>query len=1604
MATLYFKIGADYENVIRLRDEIKKLENQLRSFGKSTPETQIRQTEERLATTRQEFVRLTTEAAKAGAVMESDFKKKIYDASQTVNDLSEKIIAQRTVVREAQADVKRLGEAYRTALKTNPIGASGIKTEYNAARKALDEEKAALFGLTQEQATARLSVKKLRDEYNLFKDESGDVKDAIGDITGQMKNWIAGIAGGIGIKEFLGQLIQVRGEFENIETSLKVLLGGDSEKLADIMSQMKEYALISPLTTKDMASALQMMIGFGIQAEDAITYLKALGDISMGDTTHFNSLALAFSQMSAAGKLMGQDLNQMINAGFNPLQQISEKTGKSIGELKDEMSKGAISAQMVQQAFIDATSAGGKFYGMAAEGAKTINGQISMLQESVDNMFNDMGQASESIILNSIQAITKLVENYDKVGAVIIGLVTAYGTYKAALLTSMALEQARNGTLLTTIKNTKLATAAQNLFNKTVKAHPYALIASLAIGAAAAIYSLVKRTDEVSASQKALDEVSRNYNATVKSEQAEIDRLFDALRNAKEGTNEYQKAKDDILSKYGKYLNGLNSEISTLHDVESAYKAVTAAARESARARAIESATSKAQEIYGESYTENVSKLRNALIKQVGETRSSAILAQLRKDLRDTGKVSEQVRKQIGDALTGDFSYGESKAWLTGLERNEKELKDAYKEIDDLFKETEKSTTEKSSNLLKDYNEAAKSYENAQKRLDEINANRSKYTTKQYEDAVTKLKTAKGNFEKLGGETQTNKQRQSAAVKAENKRKKEADERKKAQEELNKSLLSLQQQNQDDEIALMQEGTQKRLAEIKNDYKKRIAEIDKQEAEFKKKNKEAGATGLTGGLTKDQQTALQEARDNAAKEQRKQVKEVVDEENDTRIAALQNYLKVYGDYEQKRLAITEEYNKKIADATSQVEKTSLQAELEKTLSELDFNEFKNKFNWEAIFGNLGDLTLKQLEDIRAQLRVLLADDNLGIDEYKTAVEQIDKINEAIVSEQGKLKDAFGLILPMAEERRKLELDVAEANARQNELLAEQQELLNGIEAKRQNIATTLQNAGIDINASDVNIGNQDAILLQLENILGADSDIYKSVSKSFDELNKSERDLNNTTQKLGKAQSDAASAQSKLNKFLSDFGNKLQAVNEIMSLVSSNMQSLPDLFSQLGVDMGSELGQGITDLANASQYASSAIQDAMGGNFVGALSNGIGAVKGVLSGFNNILGLGIGKGNAEETAEKIERLTESNDYLRTSIDRLTEKMDDAAGGRAIGYYEEAKDAQERYNENLRQILDADMRYSAAHHSNAYYWELDPDSLKQVNELLGTSLGNTWNDFSNLTAEQMDDIRTHLPDVWEEMINEGKYGDRFREDWENYADQAGKVEELTEQIRDNLTQTSFDSLRSSFLDTLMDMDADASDFADDFSEMMQRALLNFAMGDLFDDKLKEWYDNLADDIGASGGDLGNIDIEKYREEWQDMADEWLGVRDAISDITGYDGSGSNGQQSATGKGYETMSQDVGNALVGRATAMYEAELRIETQGNAQAQSLADLNGSVVGIVTQAQGIYNIADETRNILANSYLELQEINENTGNSAKFLKDIKTDIAIVKQNTSRI
>lgn len=314
MAVLSFKVQADYEKVIRLREEIAKLEAQLRSVGKSTPESEIKALESRLAAVRSEFTALATEAAKAGSAMDTKFKSEIRAASREVEGFSDKILEQKARIKDVELHVRQLGKAYRDSLKDGGSGkTSYYKAELDGARKALEEEKAALFALTQQQAKAKMSVKGLKDAYSEFNDEAKGVGQTTKEAAKETEGFnmslgkIAGLVGGVtALKQLASQIVGVRAQFQSMETQIETLVGKDVT--SRIMPQIKEMAKVSPLTMTDIVGAEKMMLSFNIDAEKSIQYLRALSDVSMGSSQKFNSLALAFSQMSSAGRLMGQDL------------------------------------------------------------------------------------------------------------------------------------------------------------------------------------------------------------------------------------------------------------------------------------------------------------------------------------------------------------------------------------------------------------------------------------------------------------------------------------------------------------------------------------------------------------------------------------------------------------------------------------------------------------------------------------------------------------------------------------------------------------------------------------------------------------------------------------------------------------------------------------------------------------------------------------------------------------------------------------------------------------------------------------------------------------------------------------------------------------------------------------------------------------------------------------------------------------------------------------------------------------------------------------------------------------------------------------------------
>lgn len=1393
MAILYFKVSSDYDEVIRLRQECEKLEAQLKKMDVNKSPAAAKALEARLAAARQQMMGLVTEAAKVGATMEHDFKNGIYNASQTVNNLSANIISQRGVIKQLQNELILLKDKYRETIKSGG-DTTGMSEQIKAQTAKLREQKDALFGLTQQQAEARLSVKKLRDEYSAFKEEAGETAEVNERMTLSLTKVLGVIGGAAALKGFVSDLINVRGQFQQLEIAFSTML--KSKEAADkLMTELVDIAAKTPFDLQGVAQSAKQMIAYGSSAENVGDELVMLGNVAAGVGSQLSEIAYLYGTLRTQGRAYAVDIRQFAGRGI----PIYEELAKVLGVTKDEVSglvkEGKVGFKEVEQAFKNMTSESGIYYNLMQEQSKSLTGQISNLKDAWDSMLNKIGKETQGIASTGISTIKSLIENYETIGKILAGLIITYGTYKAACIAVTAVQALHTAGInaLTVAERIHygwlvLTEKAQRLLNATMLANPYVLLVTSVGALCVGMYNLYSSFDDVNRLSVKLQNEIDNLKDKTEQNNNTIREYLPIAKDAKESTEKREDAINKLKKAYPDYFKSLSIETSKNYDVADA----VAASNEEYRKRLV-------------------------LMEKLARQRYEEAKANYEKNQPKNGNIPSVMGGTTGYSQTSmstqDLAYVKQlkAAWDTA--------KDAVKEYSKINSKakTNRGPSRESSNIDKNN----KNTNLGNKQFNSIHEHAQKISEIERKQAIERAKEAE----------------------------------------------ELENQVEQARINAMADGSDKTIAQREYDNKKELEAIDRAKEEYIQKE------------IQRQKEIFDAKEDLRAKQNPKYKKRSFDSSNITvdsssydllkeyteknqiqnevnaQKEALNEYLKNYGTYQQKRLAISQEYSDKINKAQSEGERLSLQASMDDALSKLDFEQIKGNMNWEDVFGNLGDMTISQLERIRQQLRNMLSDGNLGLEEYKTAVEQIDKINTAIVEKNDEVKNTLGLILPMTQRRKEIEMEVAEAERTVNSLMHEMMEMQNSLNQQRESVAGYLQTSGISVGAKDIITSNFDNILSQIGGLFGEDSDIYKNVKKSFDDIAGSERKLTTTTQKLVKAQNDEYGARTKLNNFLTSFGNKLQAISDIMSLINSNIQSLPDLFSQLGVDMSSDFGKGISDLANASQSASNFIKDAMSGNFVGALSNGIGAVKGILSGFNNILGLGIGKGNVEYVTELTEKLTDSNDRLRDSIDRLKDKMDESAGGEAIKNYEQAKDAQEQLNRQTLEILKAQMSYTGAHHSNAYYWgeAIDGnaatssriyDSInKSLIEWLKTnpnanysiSSVNSYEDMFKLTPEQMAYIRDYNREIWNEITDIGKYDKS--EYWENYADLAGQLENLTEQINENLTQVSFDSLRDSFMNTLLDMDADAQDFADDFGEYMMKSLLNYQLGDVFDEDLK-----------------------------------------------------------------------------------------------------------------------------------------------------------------------
>lgn len=817
-----------------------------------------------------------------------------------------------------------------------------------------------------------------------------------------------------------------------------------------------------------------------------------------------------------------------------------------------------------------------------------------------------------------------------------------------------------------------------------------------------------------------------------------------------------------------------------------------------------------------------------------------------------------------------------------------------------------------------------------------------------------------------------------------------------------KAWQSLEQEVTDAKIKAMKEGEEKVIAERKRELSKEIeqieerknaaikAERDRQKAEFDAQQSVIKAKGGKAETWNDKKHLdsknIKKITEQYTIIEQKTVESYNNEIYADELKSYREYLKEYGNLEQQKLAIVEEYNEKIKEARAKgniFEEAKLKTDLEEQLKKLNFNDFKDSINWDSVFSDMGRLSKSYLENLRKKLKDLLGSGTLDIDDMKVVSEQISKIDDAI-SEQ---TDKWGWSNEKVREYNRLLQEAADAQERLRKATVEQYNAQERQSSTRIAIQKVFAETGVSVSTNKITSQNKSALFN--ENKMNLSNEQLEKLKKLFDELAVSEVKVGKATKDVKKAQEDANISQDKARKSIKEIANEWA---ESIGNVAKKLQEASELIDVLGFG-DSDLGKKLKSGADAFNKGSQAASDFATGNYIGAAINGVGAIKSLGS------ALGIGNGsNAKEVAETTNRLTESNERLQYSIEQLKSSIDKTSGMSAVSNYQKAYDAQKQINKQSMEILQSQMGYHGSHHSNAYYWNLSAQDYAAINRTLaqqsavrGGYINSTINkvssleDIYKLTPEQMKDIRTYNQDVWKNMTDQGKYDKT--EYWENYTDLAEKLEELTNKINQNLTQTTFDSLKDNFISNLMDMSKSAQDFANDFTTMLNKSMLNFAVDDLANKRLKALYEKWADKMKQ--GQLSNDDLDILKKEYDNIVDEGLKIRDNIAAITGYKEAKS--QQTATGKGIEAITADQVSSLIGIGYAVQIAQ----EQGNEVRKAIAI---DVSSLCIYAAQIYNNISEMRDIQYQGLEQLEAINKNTAPIILIREDIASMYKLMK------
>ena len=1298
---------------------------------------------------------------------------------------------------------------------------------------------------------------------------SSEAKASGSEVSGMFKEVVkqtaafAGLSlGAAGLKTFATSIVNVRKEMQSLHTSFSVLLG-DQAKADAMFGELKDFAVSTPLMLKDLASGAQTMLGFNIEAEKVIPMLKAIGDISMGDAQKFQSLTLAFSQMSATGKLMGQDLLQMINAGFNPLTEISRKTGKSIAELKEEMSAGAISAEMVADAFMSATQKGGKFYGMLEKQGKTLKGQFNALQGAIDDMFNALGEKGEGTISATVGGITELVKNYEKVGQVLEALIITYGSYKAALLIVRAVEMSNAVGIGMTVKSlwasvaaTKAATAAQAAFNAVAKANPYVLIITAVLAAATAVVAFAGSTDEAAKAQERLNKAQEDFADRQKKEAERAKELIGIIQDQSATDNQRMQAYDELGIRCSRLTDKYSMEQIAVMSLTNAYRELNRV-QEQDKMEFLVDDTNRKVRVYND-------------LKRVQSGAQASASAETQAFIKDNGLAGLKL-KDVMSMLKGQID-------------SQKDTVSQYLANSERKQESGMSYQQEARLVYDDWMEAKRTYE----RL----VSSQTATKEEVKKARSEMERFDKEYEELTGSKASSKGRKSGSDNGNDKDRLQriAD----LEEQISRERERMARSN---ELAIAQAridgmalGSERNLEQIDLDYEKEKEKIRQQQEDllrsreenarrlWEEKNEDSGASWTSSGakkaffdngggeLTDEDRKYFEALREAAEKthEQAVATQTQMDQE------AMNDYLAKYGTFQQKRQAVTDKYNALIAKAENEGSVLALKKQMEEALSDIDTEAMKMDINWEAIFGDLGMYTKKQLQALRGQLEKYRKSDEYAkatVENKKVVDEALSQISETIADKGG----IFGNIAEALQELADAETELADAR----------------------------------------------------DELEKASTDKEKEAART----------------KVNPAQSKKDKAEAKAKTAAED--------------ARDSIASLANTITQLG--SASEMS--LTDVGNvASQIASSfgEMGEKVGG-WIGAIFTLVDmiardGIAGLIQNVGKVLGQALGGLFGKDIDASLHYYQDQKKIHDNYIKLLSEVISDQeelmkkqAGLDALDSYKKSesnyRDIQEARRKDLLNYLNAGSSsgFMGIGSSSSYGRQL-------YNEITSDfELAKQYADIFNLGS--LSNINSRMKELAIATVEQIKALKECRELWVLLPDEVisyyNEILEAEDAIRDmqnalneTVAGTGFETLESNFASTLENMDSKASDFGDNLEGYFRKAIVNGLMKSKYDKMLQDWYGSAQDGtgfagaLGKGGENMTQSQIDELRNTYMEIVNQANSEADAIRDMLGIKPSDSSSSANATVGTASSMTEEQGNEICGRLTAIQlQGETRI-----------------------------------------------------------------------------